>query len=152
MYYDNSRPRPPLPPPSRPNLNNNQLYGWGLPQRSSTTTYSRPPQPIQSRVTETLNNPSTLSNVTDIDSNDDNVRLSSEEAQKQLSELMEGVTADMDDVDLSNTIDKVEGMNQIKLLNHQIQGIAWMKDRESGKKNKFGGILADDVCLHTYIY
>ncbi|KAI5290562.1 hypothetical protein KEM54_001172 [Ascosphaera aggregata] len=45
----------------------------------------------------------------------------------------------------------VEGMN-IKLLPHQIDGVAWMRDKESGRKktrgvHPKGGILADDMGL-----
>ncbi len=45
----------------------------------------------------------------------------------------------------------VEGLN-VKLLPHQVEGVAWMTDREVGKRKKNGvlpngGILADDVRL-----
>ena len=43
----------------------------------------------------------------------------------------------------------IEGLN-VKLLPHQVDGVAWMKDKEIGLKKKKklpkGGILADDVC------
>ena len=43
----------------------------------------------------------------------------------------------------------VEGLN-VKLLPHQVAGVEWMRDKETGKKKKSGinpkgGILADDV-------
>ncbi|TIC08566.1 hypothetical protein E3Q15_03924 [Wallemia mellicola] len=75
-------------------------------------------------------------------------KLTSGEAQKQLNDLVQGVNADFADVDLSQAQDnKVDGMSDLTLLKHQITGIAWMKDRESGVKNKYGGILADDMGL-----
>jgi len=45
----------------------------------------------------------------------------------------------------------VEGL-KVKLLPHQVDGVAWMKDKEIGVKKKNGvlpkgGILADDVSL-----
>jgi hypothetical protein len=49
----------------------------------------------------------------------------------------------------------VEGLN-VKLLPHQVDGVAWMIERESGAKKRGvlpkGGILADDVShLHIYL-
>lgn len=49
----------------------------------------------------------------------------------------------------------VEGLN-IKLLPHQVEGVAWMMDKEIGKRKKNGvlpkgGILADDVSITLFL-
>ena len=58
----------------------------------------------------------------------------------------EGVKAENDDDDDDEGI--VDGLN-VKLLPHQVDGVSWMIQRESGKKKRGvlpkGGILADDV-------
>ncbi|KAF9511453.1 hypothetical protein BS47DRAFT_1373028 [Hydnum rufescens UP504] len=71
-----------------------------------------------------------------------NPPLSAEEAQRHMHELLSGALGGMklDDVDLTEAT--VDGFRDgITLMPHQIQGRAWMRERES--KKKFGGILAD---------
>lgn len=51
---------------------------------------------------------------------------------------------DMTGVDM--TEDMPENLS-CKLLPHQVQGIQWLKSRETGKNR--GGILADDVGNHS---
>ena len=70
------------------------------------------------------------------------VPVSAEEAQRHMHELLSGALGELklDDVDLSKAT--VDGFRDgITLMPHQIQGRAWMGERES--KKKFGGILAD---------
>ncbi|KAF8607218.1 hypothetical protein BDV93DRAFT_435751 [Ceratobasidium sp. AG-I] len=69
-----------------------------------------------------------------------------DEAQRALKELVEGAigATDLDGVDLKDAT--VDGFrDEITLMPHQIQGRAWMRERETGKK--CGGILADDMGL-----
>jgi hypothetical protein len=70
------------------------------------------------------------------------IPVSAEEAQRHMHELLSGALGGMklDDVDLTEAT--VDGFRDgITLMPHQIQGRAWMRERES--KKKFGGILAD---------
>ncbi|KAG9083196.1 hypothetical protein FRC07_013982, partial [Ceratobasidium sp. 392] len=74
----------------------------------------------------------------------DDIRTTPDDAQRALKELVEGAigTADLEGVDMKDAT--VTGFRDgITLMPHQIQGRAWMRDRETGKK--CGGILADDV-------
>lgn len=67
-----------------------------------------------------------------------------DDAQRALKELVEGAigAADLEGVDMKDAT--VNGFKEgITLMPHQIQGRAWMRERETGKK--CGGILADDV-------
>ncbi|KAL5639611.1 hypothetical protein ACGC1H_006279 [Rhizoctonia solani] len=69
-----------------------------------------------------------------------------DEAQRALKELVEGAigAADLEGIDMKDAT--VKGFREgIKLMPHQIQGRAWMRERETGKK--CGGILADDMGL-----
>ncbi|GAA5933497.1 hypothetical protein JCM10213_001290 [Rhodosporidiobolus nylandii] len=70
---------------------------------------------------------------------DDN--LSAQDQEAALKELV-GSAVDMDGVDTTEAAP--EGL-KVTLLAHQVQGLAWLKDREKGKKR--GGILADDMGL-----
>ncbi|KDQ12526.1 hypothetical protein BOTBODRAFT_112769 [Botryobasidium botryosum FD-172 SS1] len=66
--------------------------------------------------------------------------VTADEAQKQLRDLIESSMGADFDVDMSEAT--VDGFNPgIRLLPHQVQGRAWMRSRETGKK--YGGILAD---------
>lgn len=74
-------------------------------------------------------------------------RTTGDEAQKAMRDLLAGAIGaiDITDVDMNDAV--VEGFNEnITLMPHQIQGRAWMRERETGKKT--GGILAD-VCNHS---
>ncbi|EGU11306.1 DNA repair protein rad5 [Rhodotorula toruloides ATCC 204091] len=74
----------------------------------------------------------------DLDVNDD---ASPKDQESALKELVSS-TIDMDNVDTSSG--PPAGL-KCTLLPHQVQGLHWLKDRESGKKR--GGILADDMGL-----
>lgn len=76
-------------------------------------------------------------------------------AQKELKELLEGGMEDEEEDRDKSAAEKlddgtVEGI-KVKLLPHQVEGVAWMRSREIGpiKKGKLpkGGILADDMGL-----
>lgn len=73
------------------------------------------------------------------------LRKTSEEAEKDLKDLLEqSIGGDEVEVDMEQAI--VEGFSKDwKLLAHQVQGRAWLTERESGKK--CGGILGDDMGL-----
>ena len=68
------------------------------------------------------------------------------------SEVKEEAYEPEEDEDEDEDDGTVEGLN-VKLLPHQVDGVAWMKDKEIGLKKKKklpkGGILADDVCYTT---
>lgn len=68
-------------------------------------------------------------------------RKTTEEAEKDLKDLLEqSIGGDDVEVDMEQAI--VEGFSkEWKLLAHQVQGRAWLAERESGKK--CGGILGD---------
>lgn len=77
-------------------------------------------------------------------------RTTGDEAQKAMRDLLSGAIGaiDISNVDINDAV--VEGfVDSIRLMPHQIQGRAWMKERETGKKA--GGILAD-VSLFFLIY
>ncbi|KAI9835949.1 MAG: hypothetical protein M1819_001847 [Sarea resinae] len=62
-----------------------------------------------------------------------------------------GATEGVDEEDEEEDDGTVEGLS-VKLLPHQVDGVAWMKDKEIGTKKKNGvlprgGILADDMGL-----
>jgi hypothetical protein len=80
---------------------------------------------------------------------DDDFRTNPDDAQRALKELVEGAigASDLEGVDMKDAT--VKGFREgITLMPHQIQGRAWMRERETGKK--CGGILADDVCGHSW--
>ena len=79
-----------------------------------------------------------------------NMILGSSQLKKPRSNSMDqDVTASVD-IDLEEGIIVPGFWEGIKLLPHQIVGMAWMKDRETGKKA--GGILADDMgCVQRRI-
>ncbi|CAE6538065.1 unnamed protein product [Rhizoctonia solani] len=69
-----------------------------------------------------------------------------DDAQRALKELVEGAigSTDLEGIDMKDAT--VKGFREgITLMPHQIQGRAWMRERETGKK--CGGILADDMGL-----
>jgi hypothetical protein len=46
-----------------------------------------------------------------------------------------------------------KGMLKVSLYEHQQVGLAWMLNRESGKRSPIGGLLADDqVSTHPEAY
>lgn len=73
----------------------------------------------------------------------DGPKMSTEDTDKALRELMSDVGQHVDtEIDMEDAI--VPGFkDSIKLLPHQVLGRKWMADRETGKRN--GGILADDM-------
>ena len=78
--------------------------------------------------------------------NEYEVAKSTEDANKEMRDFLAGAigTLNVDDMGELAEEPTVEGFrNGVKLLPHQIQGRAWMRERETGKKS--GGILAD-VC------
>ncbi|CAE6481662.1 unnamed protein product [Rhizoctonia solani] len=69
-----------------------------------------------------------------------------DDAQRALKELVEGAigATEIHGIDMQDAT--VKGFREgITLMPHQIQGRAWMRERETGKK--CGGILADDMGL-----
>ncbi|KAH7337757.1 SNF2 family N-terminal domain-containing protein [Rhizoctonia solani] len=68
-----------------------------------------------------------------------------DDAQRALKELVEGaIGTELEGIDMQDAT--VKGFREgITLMPHQIQGRAWMRERETGKK--CGGILADDMGL-----
>lgn len=69
-------------------------------------------------------------------------KTTADEAQNAMKELLGGVIGSIDLSSINMEDAKVEGFSDdIRLMPHQIQGRAWMKERETGKKA--GGILAD---------
>ncbi|KAB5589431.1 SNF2 family DNA-dependent ATPase [Ceratobasidium theobromae] len=81
-----------------------------------------------------------------IDVGGDDFKTNPDDAQRALKELVEGAmgASELDGVDMKDAT--VKGFREgITLMPHQIQGRAWMRERETGKK--CGGILADDMGL-----
>jgi hypothetical protein len=79
-----------------------------------------------------------------VDVGGDDFKTNPDDAQRALKELVEGAigAADLEGVDMKDAT--VQGFREgITLMPHQVQGRAWMRERETGKK--CGGILADDV-------
>ncbi|ODO05828.1 hypothetical protein I350_04889 [Cryptococcus amylolentus CBS 6273] len=80
---------------------------------------------------------------------DDMVRYNGD-AEKHMAELLSGAIGDgedeMGDDGIQEGDDKIEGFAKgMKLMPHQVRGVKWMRQRESGRK--YGGILADDMGL-----
>lgn len=75
-------------------------------------------------------------------------RKTTDEAEKDLKDLLEQSIGGEDvEVDMEKAI--VEGFSKDwKLLAHQVQGRAWLCERESGKK--CGGILGDVSCAFPF--
>lgn len=75
-------------------------------------------------------------------------RTTGDEAHKAMRDLLSGAVGaiDISGVDMNDAV--VDGFDDgFRLMPHQIQGRAWMKERETGKKT--GGILADvGIVLH----
>ncbi|WVQ61960.1 uncharacterized protein L199_000093 [Kwoniella botswanensis] len=70
------------------------------------------------------------------------------DADKHMQELLSGAIGDGEGEldDNSEGDDVIEGFaDGIKLMPHQVRGVKWMRQRESGRK--YGGILADDMGL-----
>lgn len=72
------------------------------------------------------------------------------DAEKHMQELLSGAIGDgedeMGDEGMREGEDTVEGFAKgMKLMPHQVRGVRWMKQRETGRK--YGGILADDMGL-----
>lgn len=71
-------------------------------------------------------------------------RVSSAEADAHMRELLSGAVGDgeTEDQGFKDGEDTIEGFaNGIRLMPHQVRGVNWMRQRESGRK--YGGILAD---------
>jgi SNF2 family DNA or RNA helicase len=84
-----------------------------------------------------------------------NVQLTAEDyerhhdAEEQMRELLAGAVGDGEDDHGGEGDDIVEGFaKDIKLMPHQVRGVRWMRERESGRKR--GGILADVSCRRCY--
>ncbi|KAJ4489981.1 SNF2 family DNA-dependent ATPase [Lentinula aciculospora] len=74
--------------------------------------------------------------------------ISPADAEKALRDLMGGAMNQDVDVEISPDDATVKGFNQdFKLLNHQVIGRKWMRDRENPQLKRMGGILADDMGL-----
>lgn len=69
--------------------------------------------------------------------------------EEQMRELLAGAIGDGEDKLGKEGDDIVEGFaKDIKLMPHQVRGVGWMRERESGRKR--GGILAD-VSLEAHV-
>lgn len=71
-------------------------------------------------------------------------RVASGEADAHMRELLSGAVGDGENEEAAfkDGEDEIQGFaNGIRLMPHQIRGVNWMRDRESGRKR--GGILAD---------
>jgi len=78
----------------------------------------------------------------------ENAYMAPAEAEKALRELMGGaMNQDLDEVtEIDRSEATVQGFKEgIKLLDHQIIGRKWMRDREDVSLKRTGGILADDM-------
>lgn len=63
------------------------------------------------------------------------------DAEKHMRELLAGAVGDADEA-VGDGEDIVDGFAEnIRLMPHQVRGVRWMRERESGRK--YGGILAD---------
>lgn len=64
------------------------------------------------------------------------------DAEEQMRELLAGAVGDGEDDHGGEGDDTVEGFaKDMKLMPHQVRGVRWMRERETGRKR--GGILAD---------
>lgn len=62
--------------------------------------------------------------------------------EEQMRELLSGAVGEGEDGDAKEGDDIVEGFAEgMRLMPHQVRGVKWMRERESGRKR--GGILAD---------
>nr|WVH01933.1 SNF2 family N-terminal domain [Naematelia aurantialba] len=67
------------------------------------------------------------------------------DADEHMRELLSGAIGEGDDA-VEDGDDVIEGFaDNIRLMPHQVRGVKWMRQRESGRK--YGGILADDMGL-----
>lgn len=77
------------------------------------------------------------------------------DAEKHMQELLSGAIGDgedeMGDEGMREGEDTVEGFAKgMKLMPHQVRGVRWMKQRETGRK--YGGILADvSLCSRPHV-
>lgn len=72
------------------------------------------------------------------------------DAEKHMRELLAGAIGDADE-GIAEGEDVIEGFAEnVRLMPHQVRGVRWMRDRETGRK--YGGILADvRVAIHPVI-
>lgn len=78
------------------------------------------------------------------------VKGTADDAQKAMRDLVSSAMTDikLEEVDMTQAV--VEGFQpNIRLMPHQIQGRAWMREREKGIKT--GGILADVSLLFSSV-
>ncbi|KAH7871361.1 SNF2 family N-terminal domain-containing protein [Lentinula edodes] len=74
--------------------------------------------------------------------------ISPADAEKALRDLMGGAMNQDVDVEINPDDATVKGFkDEFKLLDHQVIGRKWMRDREDPKLKRMGGILADDMGL-----
>lgn len=72
--------------------------------------------------------------------------ISPADAEKALRDLMGGAMNQDVDVEINPDDATVKGFkDEFKLLDHQVIGRKWMRDREDPKLKRMGGILADDM-------
>lgn len=77
---------------------------------------------------------------------DDNQYTSPEDAEKALRDLMGGAMNEETDAPFTEEDRIVKGFkDHMRLLDHQVLGRRWMKEREDPALKKNGGILADDM-------
>ncbi|KAJ3774605.1 SNF2 family DNA-dependent ATPase [Lentinula raphanica] len=74
--------------------------------------------------------------------------ISPADAEKALRDLMGGAMNQDVDVEINPEDFTVKGFKEgIRLLDHQVIGRNWMRDRENPQLKRMGGILADDMGL-----
>ncbi|CAK9784152.1 unnamed protein product [Cutaneotrichosporon oleaginosum] len=136
------RARAPAPAPARRDEYGYDELGWPI--------YAMPEQPQIKPLPPTPDEDDDGEEREDFDIN--NAQLTAEDyqrhhdAEEQMRELLAGAVGDGEEAHGEEGDDIIEGFaTNIKLMPHQVRGVRWMRERESGRKR--GGILADDMGL-----
>ncbi|WRT64369.1 uncharacterized protein IL334_001301 [Kwoniella shivajii] len=105
---------------------------------------------IKTRPTEDDDTPREEFNLDSVPVTADDMARFHGDADRHMQELLSGAIGDgegeMGDEGTNEGDDLVDGFaDGVKLMPHQVRGVKWMRQRESGRK--YGGILADDMGL-----